>query len=871
MRRSIFRAMLLAGTISVSMSQAVHAEGVEAGAVDAAGEMASFAAVDGQPAASATDTSAQPAASDAAEGQGADEAVPGDIVVTARRANESLQRVPVAVTAISADTLAKNNIYDAYGVMQKAPGVQAFTRNVANPGALGLVRIRGVAPPSAYFNDVPMPGLEWSLFASFFDVSNIQVLKGPQGTLFGQASNAGAVLNTPRKPGEEFGGYVKASLGNYNMKSVEGALDIPLVPGSLFLRIAGIAYSRDGYIKDSLTDTPVDAFSRYEVGRGTLVWKPSSVFENETMLQVQRVHDLTAGSSGAPGDYNFYNNALNQRLATLNGMTLAEFSAVRDRILANQEVIGPYRTQGWSIGCPATDLRPATSSTVPGPNLEAVVPQPCGPGGGWLHSNAFTNTTTWDIGGGLTLKNIVGHWWGKQKYPGLYDNDGTRLIGNESNPRNLSYVNPTTNVWSEELRVNGEFGDFDFVAGGFYYREKLKQKNPVFGAFTTSLAQGATRTTSESRSRAIYAQGNYDLSSFLSGVKITAGIRKTWDAAYRQQDLLNPTTLALVSSNGGRNTPTGEAHWSSTSYTLGLQYDVSPTTMVYLNNSKGSSSGGLQNNAAVPRFDPDSLNNIEAGLKTSIEAGDFRARINAAAYYGWYSNVKVTTALNLPIAPGSSANALVISTFNVASARIKGFEVETAMSFGDVLDITAFAAYQDPKYKRFPYVNPLTNVEVNLVDQPIPLSPTWKLGISPTVHLIRDQDGIGDISIGADVQYRTKYYQNPVKPVIPNDPSNPDTGLICSLPRTAANGYGPLSADGKIAYKTCAPSLYNVNMHIDWDHFLGNEGLKLRLTVTNVTANSRPAAINSQYDTLNSVGYQANEPRMIYGTISYAF
>lgn len=806
-------------------------------------------------------TAAEPDAENAAQAGEAGDS--GDIIVTARRTNESLQKVPVAVTVVSAESLAQNNIVDTYGLFAQLPAVQSITRNVGNAGSAGLVRIRGVAPVAYYFNEAPLPAATSYLYANYFDLASVQVLKGPQGTLFGQASNAGAIVNTPAKPGESFGGYVKASAGNFDFKSVEGAIDIPLVSDKLFLRVAGIAYSRDAYIKDAYTGRPTDAATRYEVGRATLVWKPTSTIENTTMFQAEFVHDLNAGATGVPGDYNMLDNTLNRNLATLNGMTLAQLLAARDQVLANQELIGPYRSQGWSVGCPASGLSPATSSTVPGPNLATVVSQPCGPDfSGYFKSYGIYNTTKIELNDSLTVKNIFSHLWGHFQL-GNYDNDQTRMIGNEQNPRNIAMRQELPTTWSNELQLLGKYGALDFVLGGFFYDEQVNPKDVAFGAFTTSVNQSASKTFTHVRSKAIYGQANYEVTP---GLKLTAGLRQTWDDVYRFQQNYNATTLVPTTSIGGPGTPNGEGHWNALSYTLGAQYDISPDTMIYVTNSKGYSIGGLQNSAGREKFDPDTLNNLEFGLKTTIRSGDFRLRVNAAGYYGWWKNVKVGT---IVVQPGTGS--LVSATANAAEARIKGFELEVGGSIGDVFDLNAFVSYADPHYTRFDFINTLTSATVNLKDQPIQLTPKWKLGISPTIHLPVDRDRIGGISVGASFSYRTKMWVNPVKPIIPNNPANPDTGAICMVPRTAANGYGPLSADGKMAYKDCAPSLYNLNANINWTDVLGNKGLDLSLTITNLTKNSRPAGLNSQYDTLNAVGYQPNEPRMVYVSLGYKF
>ncbi|ANI80098.1 TonB-dependent receptor [Sphingobium sp. EP60837] len=797
----------------------------------------------------------------------------GDIVVTARRTNESLQKVPVAVSVLGGEDMSKNNIVDSYGILAQVPGLQNITRNQGNPSAVSFLKIRGVAPAAVYFNEAPVPAMQWGWYAPFFDLANVQVLKGPQGTLFGQASNAGAILNTPKRPGDDFSGYMKVSAGNYNFRSIEGAVDIPVIKDVLAVRLAGIDYHRDGYVRDSLSDRIVAGTMDYKVGRATIVFTPSDNIENVTLFQYELVKDFGGAGTSTPGDYSMVPNALNNTIAATNGMTLAQLIAARDQILANQRVIGPYRTQGWSNGCPASALAPATTSTVPGPNVSSVVPQPCPPGGGFFRDYELINTTTVHLGESFSLKNVFSHTWGKMTWFGLSDNDGTRIIGNELNPRNVSIVNPTPSGTSEELQVNGKFNNFDFVLGGFYYKET--PTNVLgFGNYTTSISQSLTRSIIQTVSKSVYGQGNLDLSGVLPGLKVFAGARRTWDTARRQQFIYAPAafpTLTQTGSNGGPGTATGEAHWQHTSYTVGAQYQITPDTMVYLNNSKGNSAGGLQNNNVLPKFDPDQLNNLEFGFKTIIRAGDTRIRVNGAAYYGWYNNVKVNTVQNLETAPGSGVFSLINSVDNAAQARIKGFELEVGANVGRLFELNGFVALQDPRYTHYRFFNSLANTTVDLVDQPFSQAPRWQLGFSPTFHVPVDEEKVGKIDIGLAINWRSKMWANPVKPVVPNDPNNPDTGLLCVVPRTAAYGYGPLSADGKKAYKGCAPAAGNINLNVNWENVLGNEGVSLGFTVTNLTANHAIYGLSSQYDTLNANQYQYNEPRMYHLTLGYKF
>lgn len=867
------RTLLLSGAALLPAAETAYAQADPAPSTrQLASSVPSDAAPEAEPAADAS-----PAADSARGGL-------AEITVTARRVEENLQRVPLAVTAVTPEMMKRSNIVDYFTLLSQTPGLQNFTRNTGNANITGFARIRGVNPVAIFFADAPYPGRQFTLFAPFFDVSSVQILKGPQGTLFGQASNAGVQQFTPTRPKFELGGYIRAEAGNFNYKSIEGAIDIPLVADTLAVRLAAITRYRRGFITDSFDGSSIEP-SDFDVQRASIVWKPAPALEVYTMLQTEKVRDTGIGASGTIGDYNFNNNALNGTLARLNGFLtpsgqpdIALLNRVRAQILLQQKELGPYKKQGWSNGCPGTSLATATRSTVPGTypgatvngvfDINRVIPQPCHHGGGFFRSYAIVNQINLDLTDNISIKNIASHVWGRYRQ-GIYDNDSTKLIGNEGNPKeNLGILNlPET--WSEELQFHGKFGIVQLVAGAFGYQERVKPRDPNFNIFQTSLTEAGTRTSAKTSNRSLYGQANIDLAGVLEGLSATAGLRHDWDYAYRRVETLDANTLAVTRVTGGKGTPDGEGRWKAISYTLSAQYQIDPRTMVYINNSKGHSAGGLQSVPGFEKFDPDSLNNLELGIKSTMALGDFQLRSNLAAYYGWYSNVKARKNQVLAI-PGSTATQFVTTTQNAASARIKGVEGEFTAAFRDLLDIRAFFAYNKAYYTKYEGLDPggYTRNVVDLRDTPFLGTPKWKLGFSPTVHLVND-NRIGRISIGGDVSYRDKFWVNIAKAPQPTVAGNPDTGAICMLRRTVANGYPVAIADNKMAYKDCAPSLYNINANISWDDILGNEGLRATLYVTNITKNDRPAGINTQYDTLNAVGYQPNEPRYIYLSLQY--
>lgn len=177
--------------------------------------------------------------------------VAGDIIVTARRRVETLQTVPVAATAVTSTMLEAKGIDDIQELSMTSPSLTAtsvFSSTNAN------FSLRGFAPDNNnyggepvvinYFADIPQIRAPLS---QFYDLESVQILRGPQGTLFGRASNGGAILLTPVQPGNELSGHVRTQFGNFNNRELEAAITLPIIDDRLSVRLAGSIVRRDGY------------------------------------------------------------------------------------------------------------------------------------------------------------------------------------------------------------------------------------------------------------------------------------------------------------------------------------------------------------------------------------------------------------------------------------------------------------------------------------------------------------------------------------------------------------------------------------------------------------------------------------------------
>ena len=395
----------------------------------------------------------------------------GDIIVTAQRRSETLERTPVAISVLSGDALAKQAIVTESDLQSATPGLTiraGYNSNQLNYALRGQSLDAfsdtrpGVLP---YFNEIQLDGVGGGSSA-FYDLQSIQVLKGPQGTLFGRNSTGGAVLFTSVKPDDTFGGYVSGRLGNYKSRQLEGALNVPLAGDTVLARVAGFYEKRDGYQMNLFTGKRAGNVDRYGL-RGSLTLNLSDTIKND--LVVDYLHSngnslsglidsleptgiiplIALTNFGNQPQYNFLINAFTGGAAGCNATTnncAAKFAAANPKLdpgglasyLATQKARGPYKIE--SDG-------PARYR---GRNI------------------IVSNITSIDVGADTKLRNIFGYTYLKNGIAG--DIDGTPYpIDDNGN----GGKNDNTRQYSEELQLVGKAfgGNLNYVIGGFYSHE----------------------------------------------------------------------------------------------------------------------------------------------------------------------------------------------------------------------------------------------------------------------------------------------------------------------------------------------------------------------------------------------------------------
>lgn len=583
-----------------------------------------------------------------------------EVIVTARRRDERVQDVPISMAVLDTQTLADRGVTRLIDITQTVPGVifsgDNYGKSIPNfviRGQRSAAPTMTVdAPTTVYFAEVPN-ARSAGVNSSTMDLSSVQVLKGPQGTLFGKNNTGGAILLTPQAPTDRFEGYLLGRVGRLNERTVEGVVNVP-INSTLAARFAVNVHRRDGYI-NNLNNNGVDLGNeRWESYRGSLRWTPTETITNDLIFTA-----FHQDNAGVPN-----------KTYEVNPTAAALPVATRTRLLA--EYANLQTQPFWS-----------SYSTVPAHGTRIM-------------TTGLIDTLKIDTPLG-TLKNIAGYRRVASRV--IYTLDGSSL--------NLYYTRQdmTSHQLTDEVQLQGDTLDkkLEYTTGLFFFKEAGNDGRAgyLFGAL--AYPKGHMVNTSY----AAYASASYHL---LDNLTFTAGGRIT-----RDKRQLDQTSIVFSAAAGGNvcrllTADTGgvplnpcfralQATFTKPTYNLSLEWKMTPDALLYATQSRGYKSGGFDADGNAPGqnvpFQPEIVMNYEVGAKTTWRFDDAWARINVAAFYENYSNIQRTLNRITPV--GVS----LITIVNAAKATIKGGEAEFTVSPMPGLEGTFNWAYLHPKYQSF--------------------------------------------------------------------------------------------------------------------------------------------------------------------------
>lgn len=586
------------------------------------------------------------------------------VVVTAERKDDNLQDIPLAVTALPAEALSDQQIITTKDLGRAVPNL--VVSNNVGLGTSVTYFLRGVGssesiptfdlPVGTYIDEVYISRQSGNQIA-LSGVERVEVLRGPQGTLFGRNTTGGAVQIVTEKPGDEFGGNVEVGYGSFDRVQLNGAVNVPVSENAAF-RLSGLYVNDDGFVDNVNNDETYNGEETFGI-RGAF-----------------RV-DLTD---------NITWNASAQRIETDTLRT------------GPPEVLDPDTFQG---------TRQPTTGDLLTIQIDDVPCEPTGPVSTWADQGCVFNTSDTT----LLISNLGIELGGGELnfITGYYDNEfayNIDFLGNTNQPvfgglfgSNFYISNLTeTQQFSQEVKWTGEAfdGNLSYVTGLFYLKEENETEFadtvflPPFGATSLAIREPLANDT---ESLAAYFQGDYDLSE-----KLTAQFGLRWTNEEKDLSLtgvsLNFGTFAFDPLDSDALAAAGiplEQTISKITPRFALFYDLNDQVNIYGSYTEGFKSGGwnVRGTSAVELqpFGKETVDSFELGLRSELL--DNRLRLNATLFHATYGDFQVPT-----VFPGSSA----FLTLNSGEAEVVGLEVDFQAVVTDGLDIFGNFGIMDSEY-----------------------------------------------------------------------------------------------------------------------------------------------------------------------------
>lgn len=646
-----------------------------------------------------------------------------EIIVTARKREESLQTVPVSVTAFSGEQFQRAGLQQASDIQYLTPNLR-MEEQFSRPGGSN-VQIRGQsqadvllttdASVGVYIDGVNLPRTT-GLNANLFDVERIEVLKGPQGTLYGRNTTGGAINVISKKANHDgLSGFGEITVGRFDRLDYAAGVNIPVVEDKLAVRFSGQRNFDNGFGNNTATGTELGDKNEW-FARGSLVFDPVDNF-NATVIA-----DWYQTDSGAnvyklldwnPASAAVINAAVEQ--GALNPLHIpAAFNAFTP---------GPTFFSGLAAG--NASLAAAAAGSVYDVPEDGITSDGLGGLGGESDGWGIGSTLTWDVSD-ITVKHISG-------FRKNQDSSRNHL---DATPFTTLVSNFHTNYtfWSQELNVSGSaFGDrLTWLGGAFYSNEKgtdTSRTNAVFGInpANPSVLDGDVKNSSW----AIYSENT---------LALTDSLDFTFGGRYTEET--KELTSRNVSGGGFSGIPTScnvagaafpncTADFSDTftgfSWLFGFDYQATDNVLLYAKTARGFRGGGQNlrggsDPASFQSYRPEFARDVEVGMKS--DWFDQRLRLNVAGFWTDYKDIQRSV-----IVPSTGGNIVTVLT-NAAAATIYGFEVESVANPLDGLTFTAGVGLTDASYDSFPSIDPNnTAITIDRSDEPFPSTPKWQINL----------------------------------------------------------------------------------------------------------------------------------------------
>jgi|GEM_PF-531818 len=668
---------------------------------------------------------AQPALAQGEDGAGA---AIGEILVTAQKRAENLQDVPISVAVVSSDTLESLNATNLQQLQGTVPNVQINNYTTTPTSAVYTIRGIGIIEPDPYAGNtvsIVVDGIPqyFSLgaLADVYDIERIEVLRGPQGTLFGANTTGGVVNVVNKQPEQEFGGRIDLAYGNYDHVTAGGVLNVPLAE-SLAARFVVSHDQREGYITNVVDGRDLGR-RNVTLFRAALKYDPGSNFDFTLSGEYGRTRNGAPPvvQGALPGELVYVPEGFRGMYAS-PCLPAGSRCSAPDNYVTGQ-VLGPVDAAG-NIVDPIRDIESMDTYAVTG-------------------TINIYDTPIGDITSITGYKDIHNHNYTDQSGVSVFFADTYR----------------ETNGWqfSQELRTAAELSDsVTLQVGGFYLKTHFNHQSDLRLNFSAPTAYDFVADTVTYGFPGVHVhnseiQDNYSLSGFAQAyvdltdrLRFQAGIRYTHEKTEMLASAINTLSTTGVTQLrqplnelGGDNIllltvapPLGVESWDNVGWKLGFDYKATDDVLLYGLWSRGFKSGGFTGRIAAPQdlgpFNPEKVDTFEVGIKADLL--DRRLRVNLAAFYTDYRDMQLAV-IGFTEDPNTGQQLQSNGIINAASSIIKGFEAEvTAVPFAG-FTLEGSLAYLSAEYDEFLFATG-ANAAIDLKGERLQNAPKWTSSVA---------------------------------------------------------------------------------------------------------------------------------------------
>jgi iron complex outermembrane receptor protein len=701
-----------------------------------------------------------------------------EVVVTAQKREENLQDVPIAITALSAKALESKAVQNVTELSDFAPNVQMDNTSPFSGSSQVLTAfIRGIGQNDFAFNLEPGVGLyvdgvyyarTLGAAVDLLDLERVEILKGPQGTLFGRNTIGGAISVVTRDPSRVFDYKAELTAGRFSRFDLRASLDVPLIENTLLSQISVSSSDRDGHqdlipfpgASQTQLDQGVFRTARNQKGSATrgsadtqnvrakLLWNASPTLRvrlsadythtDEDSAPQTLLATNTAPTSGTIAA--LYNTCISLPVSTLTMLNLAA-------------ACGPRGVAGTALAGVNVDSNPDNDRLLFGDQfITGDIDKSFAAGSNFSLLDAYgvSATVDWEINDAITLKSI-------SAYRDTEADFGTDIGGAPFVVADVSFIQ-NQDQFTQELQFTGSFVEdrLKWLLGLYYFQEDGTLTD--FVPFLAGLVQVLGPNFFDNKATGAFTQLDFALTEKIG---LTAGVRytdedKEFEGRQRDLNMLPvktgfPLNLFPDPNDLTRLYPLGvnQRNFTDTSLRLGAQYRFTDEILTYVSYSEGFKSGGFTTRLLVPEvavvngvmvpgpapdFDPETAETVEVGLKSQLL--DSRLQLNLAVFDTRYDDIQVT--VQRGISP----------TFeNAGDGKITGAELEVQSVLGSNLQLSGSLGYIDARYSR---LEPGSQVELGDM---FVNTPEWSTNLSADYAV---RLGAGNLMLHGDWSNKSK-------------------------------------------------------------------------------------------------------------------